>query len=411
MGRKTLLKSTEKNVKKNLNTTGPREARQKKAILDGLPKCPGSIKANLEKIGLSQSTYYGWSKRYKAQGLDGLTAGSPVAESVWKRFNALQKEPGQTLVPKSKAKVEEKQTMTNQKDDKKKRDLLFKKFDEEPAAASPKKGEGTGAKEAKPAVAPSYSPPPEEPMDKTLKYAIGAFVGVLVILLMASFSNSNRFYFKTADKKVELWQGRFAPMGEKLVATFPDQSVLKGLPSREYYSRSQVYGAVFDYFLTQADDVLNTSRTPDLKAVKSYLTQASRYARSGSERRAVQLRLNSIDFLVLSGKADLAVAKGTMEGFEAAKKFLHDALAFATTDIQKDMVTKRLAAIEYAMASNKISKGEKQLAMLYREALSRHLQKAKQYNPEKSKEIDQEISKINKWLNEFDKRHVGGAAS
>lgn len=410
MGRKTLLKSTEKKARKDAGTTGSREAEQKKAILDGLPKCPGSIKANLEKIGLSQSTYYGWSKRYKAQGMDGLTTGSPVAGSVWKRFNTLQKELAETPEPKGKVKVEEKQIMTDRKDDAKRKALLFKKFDEEPTAGAIK-GEASKPGETKPAAAPSYTPPPEEPMDKTLKVAVGAFVGVLVILLMASFSNSNRFYIKTADDKVELWQGRFAPMGERLVATFPDQSLLKGLPAREYYPKSQVYGAVFDYFLNKADHVLNTSRTPDLKAVKSNLAQASRYARSGAEKRAVQLRLNSIDFLVLSGKADLALAKGTMEGFEAAKKFLNDAMAFATTDVQKDMVTKRLAAIEYAMASNKISKGEKQLAMLYREALSRHLEKAKQYNPEKSKEIDQEISKINKWLNEFDRRHVAGGAS
>ena len=55
----------------------------------------------------------------------------------------------------------------------------------------------------------------------------------------------------------------------------------------------------------------------------------------------------------------------------------------------------------------KISKGEKQLAILYREALYRHLKKAKEYSPEKSEEIDQEIKKIRSWLDEFDNRHVG----
>jgi DNA-directed RNA polymerase subunit F len=120
----------------------------------------------------------------------------------------------------------------------------------------------------------------------------------------------------------------------------------------------------------------------------------------------VWARLNSIDFLVISGKADLALNKGTMAGFEAAKSYLTEAIPYATTDIQKEIITKRLAAIEYAMASNKISKGEKQLAKLYREALDRHLRRAKQYNPEKSEEIDAEINKIRKWLDEFDKRHV-----
>ncbi len=52
---------------------------------------------------------------------------------------------------------------------------------------------------------------------------------------------------------------------------------------------------------------------------------------------------------------------------------------------------KRLAAVEYALASSKTNKGERQLAVLYGEALNRHLQKAKEYGPEKSKEIDQEL--------------------
>jgi DNA-directed RNA polymerase subunit F len=119
------------------------------------------------------------------------------------------------------------------------------------------------------------------------------------------------------------------------------------------------------------------------------------------------MRVNSIDFLVLLGKADFALGKGTVADFEAAKGYLAEAIPFASTDLQKDVLTKRLAAIEYAMAASKISKGEKQLADLYREALDRHLKKAKEYSPENADEIDQEITKIREWLEKFDKEHVG----
>ena len=196
-------------------------------------------------------------------------------------------------------------------------------------------------------------------------------------------------------------------MGEKLVTRFSDTKIIEGLPSQESYTKKQAYGVLFDYLVKKADDILNTGRTPDLKTVRSYLTDATKYATSSSQREAIHLRLNSINFLVLSGKADLALAKGTVADFEAAKKYLTEAIPFASTDVQKETVTKRLAAIEYAMATNKISKGEKQLALLYRDALNRHLRKAKEYSPEKSEEIDQEIEKIRSWLDEFDKRHVG----
>jgi hypothetical protein len=297
--------------------------------------------------------------------------------------------------------------MTSQKDQDKRKELLFKKFDEESV-----KGGGTpGVEKTTPGqeipAAPSFSPPPEEPMDKTVKYAIGAFVFVIAILLISSFSNTTSFYFKQNNDMIELWQGRFAPMGEKLVTSFSDPKVIAGLPAQECYSKKQAYGALFDYTVNKADVALNTGQTPDLKTVRSYLADASKYAVTNAHRQAIQLRLNSINFLVLSGKADLALAKGTVSDFETAKKYLGEATPYASTDVQKETVTKRLAAIEYAMATNKISKGEKQLAQLYREALTGHLRKAKEYSPEKSEEIDQEIAKIKSWLDEFDKRQFG----
>jgi hypothetical protein len=334
--------------------------------------------------------------------MEGLETGSPVSEKTWRQFNNLKKELGKAVQAEGKSKVEEKRTMTSQKDKDKTKELLFKKFDGEPAKTGETAGAGHDSE-----TASSFSSPPEEPMDKTLKYALGAFACVVGILLIASLSNSSKFYFNENKQMVELWQGRFAPMGEKLVTRFSDTKILEGLPSQESYTKKQAYGALFGYLVKQADDILNTGRTPDLKNVRSYLIQASKFAMSSSQRQAIRLRLNSINFLVLSGKADLALAKGAVADFETAKKYLTEAIPFASTDIQKETVTKRLAAIEYAMATNKISKGEKQLALLYRDALNRHLKKAKEYSPEKSEEIDQEIKKIRSWLDEFDKRHVG----
>jgi hypothetical protein len=402
MGRRNLLSSTKKKSKNPEKTDNSREAEKKKNILDGVKAFPGSLKANLEKLGLAQSTYYGWLKRYKADGVEGLKAGAPVSDKTWSQFNKLNKKQEKPVEGEVKTKVEEKLTMTSHKDKDKTKELLFKKFDGETA----KKGETAEADDVS-ETASSCASPPEEPIDKTMKYAIGAFVCVVGILLIASLSNSGKFYFHENNQMVELWQGRFAPMGEKLVTSFSDTKILAELPSQESYTKKQAYGVLFGYLVKQADDILNTGRTPDLKTVRSYLTQATKYATTRSQRQAIHLRMNSINFLVLSGKADLALAKGTVADFEAAKKYLTEAMPFASTDVQKETVTKRMAAIEYAMATNKISKGEKQLALLYRDALNRHLKKAKQYSPEKSEEIDQEIKKIRTWLDEFDKRHVG----
>ena len=402
VGRKSLLKATNKKPKKSKAGTVSEEAKRKKVIMDAVNRSLGSVKATLEELGLPQSTYYKWVKSFKANGLEGLKTGGPVSDELWKRFAKFQKKQ-EKLPDEKKSTPEETQTMKGEQDKGKKKELLLKNFD--------KKSSKKSKKEKAPPSPPSYTPPPEkppeEPMDKTLKYAISAFALVIGILLMVSLTNTYQFYFKQKKDKVELWQGRFAPMGEELVASFSDMEILKKVPEQDVYSKRQAHDILSDYYIKRADELLNTSETPDLKTVKSYLTNASKYARSRSQRDDIKMRLKSIRFLVLLGKSDIALNKGTVSEFEAAKGYLAQAVPLASTNLQKDVLMKRLAAVEYALATTKINKGETQLADLYREAVNRHLKKAKEYGPEKSPEIDQEITKIKKWLDEFDNKYIG----
>ena len=403
MGRKSLLKPTRKKPPKSKATGGSEAAKRKKAIIDAVGRSSASVKATLKELGVSKSTYYKWVKAYKDKGLKGLEAGNPVSSDVWRRLSEFEKrEKGPSK--KSKSPVEETKTMKSEQD-KGTKDLLFKKFDEEPAKVAEEEPKTV----EEPPSAPSYTPPPQEPMDKTLKYALLGFAAVIAILLMASLSNSNNFYFRQNDQMVELWQGRFSPMGERFVASFSDAKLFESVPKKDVYSRKEAFRILSAYFVKRADEILNTDETPDVKAVKSYLTQASNYAQSDSAKQAIRMRLNSIEFLVLLGKADLALNKGTLSEFEAAKKHLTSAIPLASSDLQKDVLMKRLAAVEYALGTHKIQKGEKQLAELYRDALDGHLQKAKEYDPEKSEQIKKEMTKIQKWLNDFDEKHVGAA--
>lgn len=246
--------------------------------------------------------------------------------------------------------------MKNEQDKKRIRELLFRRFDKSPAKGPEKAAPQAAVKEPPPSP-PSYTPPTQEPKDKTLKYAIGAFVCVIAVILLASLSNSNKFYFKQNEKMVELWQGRFAPMGERRVASFSDPKIMEAVSKREVCTKKQTHAVLLDHFIKRADEILNTDETPNLKTVKSYLTLSSRYARSESEREAINVRLNSIRFLVLLGKADLALNKGTVPELEAAKGYLTQAISVASTDLQKDTLMKRLAAVEYALATSKISSG------------------------------------------------------
>lgn len=404
--RKSSSKSRGKNPKKSPAASPGEESTRKKAILDAVKRSSASVKASLKELGLPQSTYYKWQKRYKSKGLDGLETGNPVSDDVWQRLIDLEKKE-KGLLDQSKLSAEETQIMTSEQDQERIKKLLFKRFDGEAPPekeAAPRVSEPKAAEE--PPSPPSYTPPPEEPMDKTFKYAVGALACIIAILLLASLSNSGKFAFKQNDQMVELWQGRFAPMGWNRVASFSDPKILNGVQQKKAYSKKQTYGILSDYFINRADEILKTGETPDLKAAKSYLGHASKYSLTDARREEIRRRLNRMNFLVLLGKGELARSKGTVPDFENAKKYLMEAIPYASTDLEKDMLAKNLAAIEYAMAESKITKGETQLADLYREAMNRHLKKAKEYDPRKAQAIDQEIAKIKKWLTEYEGKGI-----
>ncbi len=355
--------------------TGWEEAKKKASILKQVKELPGPIKEVLEHIGLAQSTYYGWSKKYKEEGLEGLRGGSPVSEEVWNKFDGVVRKHGRPAEGDTKGKVKEKDVMGNTEGQDKRKEILFRRFGDDASKAGGGRGEDAGAGGGTiPPEPAGCEPPSDEPMDKTVKYVIGVFAFVVAILLAASFSNSAKYYFETNKQMLELWKGRFAPMGEVKVATFADPKIIEGLPEKDAYTKEEAFGALFDYLINEADKVLDTERTPDLKSVKSYLAHAAKYAVSEADREAIRMRRNSIDFLVLSGKADLALTKGQEDNFEAAKEYLSEALDLASTEIHKGIVKKRLSAIDYALNAWKAGEREKSLIELYREYLAKSLE-------------------------------------
>ena len=412
-GRKSLLKATQNNPDRSGAVEGGGESKKKKAILDAVQNSSSSIKATLQELGLNQSTYYRWLKRYKVKGLEGLETGSPVSEELWQRLVVFEEKQGK-LSDEIKVSKEEAQDIKGEQEKEEISKLLLKRFDEEPSkepekVSMPGKGPPPKAAEPKtmkePPLPPSYIPPPKGPTDKSLKYpicAIGVLVFLIAILLTASFSNSNKFYFRQHDQMVDLWQGRFSPMGERLVASFSDPKIVEAIQENKAHTKIQAFGILHNYFIKRSDEILNTGETPDLKTVKSYLNHASNYAISEVEQQDIRTRLDSIDLLGLLSKADLALSKGTLPDFEAASGYLAQAIHVASSDVQKDVLMKRLAAVGYALSNSKISKGEKRLGDLYQEALSRHLKESKENASENAREID----KIKEWLDEFDKKHI-----
>ena len=414
-GRKSLLTSTHKKRAKSGAVEAQEESKRKKAILDAVARSSTSVKATLQELGLNQSTYYRWLKRYKAEGLDGLAAGSPISNALWQRLTDFKKKE-ERLSDEGKLATEETQSMKGEQDKEEIRKALHEKPSKEPEKVAPSETESPPpaaqpriVKEEPPSP-PSYTPPSQEPADSTLKYAIygiGALAFVIALLLLASRYNSNKFYFKQDARKVELLQGRFAPKGERLVESFRDPKILEAAPKQKVYTKKEAFGIVLDYLLKRADGVLKEREPLDLRSAKSHLTRASNYVVSGADQEAVRLRLNSIEFVLLMDKTNLALSRTPLPDFRAAWGYLAQGVPVASTDLQIETLMERLTAVEYALESRNISKGEGEIADLSKEAAKLRLRQAREYGAEKSLEIKQEdIAKMQKWLNAFDKKYV-----
>jgi len=242
------------------------------------------------------------------------------------------------------------------------RALLFKQFD---LKSEPPVEETKAAAPVEEAVEPistdvkgqEYEPPASvlsagsgpDSMAKAIKAGLLGVVALIAIIIGASFSNQSKFYLKHVDGAVQVWRGKFAPTGTELVLSLDDMEISQ--PVRDVYSKKEVYPIVFGYFQDKADASLNEPEGPDFAKIKRYLHQAASYAPTEALRNMVEVRLNGIDFLVLLHKADVALIKGTLPDLETAKACLDKAGLYASSDYQRELLVKRKAVVDRAIAA------------------------------------------------------------
>jgi hypothetical protein len=226
------------------------------------------------------------------------------------------------------------------------RQLLFKTFDL--SIPDPEPEPEPEETKPKPIFAQPTPPPvePKEPMDPMLKTAISigsCLAAIFLLIIVASISNMNKYYVVQKDEAVEIWQGRFAPMGTERIAVLTGAKVT--LPEQPYYSRDEVGTLIVDNYVTRADAIMTAPGTPDLDDARDLLSQALPYAASSDMGDRVRSRLNRIDMAMLVLKADIKADTGTPEGLKAATGLLKKASKLAVQDADKQMIQSKLTAI------------------------------------------------------------------
>jgi hypothetical protein len=236
------------------------------------------------------------------------------------------------------------------------KELLLKKFDLAEIKA-------VAEKAAEPEVSVSYDPPDsggtitDDPMEKAMKYLAAAFAVLIALVIGTSMINKNRFYIHGTDGALEIWQGRFAPMGEAYLISLP--GVQPPDTIKDIYSKAEAFPLIFNYYMEKADTLLTVPGLPDFERIKTYLNKAMAYATTPPANEAVFNRLNNIELMILLYKADVSASKPTLSDLKQAKGYLSEAARLNIDDLKIDLIHQKMEAVDQQIAALKAKQAPK----------------------------------------------------
>ncbi len=189
------------------------------------------------------------------------------------------------------------------------------------------------------------------PRENVFKYLIVGIAFIMLIVSGVSFSNRNTYQIKSLDGAIEIWQGKFAPMGSRKLITLPG-----GIPPekiKHHYDKDDVFPIICNYYLDRSDALLDVRGMPDFESIGNDLEKALAYATTKALKAAVRSRINTIDVMVLLYKADVAASSNKVTGLKQAKSYLKKARALELDKDKTDIVEKKLLEVQHLLKSLK----------------------------------------------------------
>jgi len=187
-------------------------------------------------------------------------------------------------------------------------------------------------------------------MQKSIKYIVAFFVILAALVIYSSFSNMKNYYIKPTDGAVEIWQGRFAPMSQKLLVTLPGAQAPQSI--KDVYSKEEVFPLIFNYYINKADAILDIPGMPDFDGIKFYLNKAISFGITDDLRKKAYTRLNNIDMMILQYKADVAASKETIDGFKTALEYLNKAALLDLNADQSKLINQKIESLTAKIAES-----------------------------------------------------------
>lgn len=251
------------------------------------------------------------------------------------------------------------------------KELLFRKYDWESVKAAAEKAasERTAAEKAatekiKPTqplkqIEPeqkaniSYAQPktkaPGNRQGTMLRIALVVFVLLIISLIGASYLNHGTYYLEQKNGAVEVWQGKFSPLGKTFLFALPGTQLpdlMKNTGNKEV-----IFPFVVNYYLDKADAFLDAPGVPDFIGIEELLNKSMPYAVSPELKKDIDLRLTAINFMALLYKAEVAANNDTPEGLENALVLLEEARALPLDEMQENLVNQKIDSIGSLLAT------------------------------------------------------------
>jgi len=193
-------------------------------------------------------------------------------------------------------------------------------------------------------------------MRKVVIGLASGFIILVALIFSASSSNNSKYYIKERDGALEIWQGRYAPLGEERIMILPGVQSLEQISA--VYSEAEVFPLIFNYYIDKADALSVMSDTPDYMAIKSYLNKALQFATTGDLRGKAYSRLNNIKFNDLMYKANVAENRGTISDLDEAIRSLNKASLLRVDAGKSDVVKQKIKSIKEQRAEIKTQMAE-----------------------------------------------------
>ena len=189
-----------------------------------------------------------------------------------------------------------------------------------------------------------------DPMGKTTKYIFLIVLAVLIsITILTSRSNKDNYFIEYKEGAVEVWKGRFSPLGKELFITMPGAQLPN--PIKEVYTHEDVFPFIAKYYIDKADAVPDAPGLPDFEGMRTYLNKSLSFAITADLQKEAHARLNRIDRMVLLYKADIAVSRDTIPELKTALEYLSRATSLGPDEIDSALIKQKIDSIRVRMAA------------------------------------------------------------